>query len=631
MDSCACPSDPLGTVPSVRIGADSGGTFTDVVGTDGRILKIASTPRDPGRAVRSGLEALAPAGAALLAHGTTVATNALLERRGARVALFTTAGFADVIEIARQDRPALYDPWADRPAPLVDRLDRLEVAERTAADGSDLEPYRPGTAPRPAAGVQAVAVCLLHADLGPDHERAVVAELEAAGWDVSASHVVSPEFREYERTVTTVINAFLRPVCRPYLMGLAGSADEVVVMTSAGGSVGVDTAADLPVSLLLSGPAAGAAAAAAVAAACGFPDALSFDMGGTSTDVCLILDGVPTPAPQHRVGGLPVRVPSLDVHTIGAGGGSIARLDDGGALVVGPESAGAEPGPACYGNGGERATVTDADVVAGRIPSGSAFGGLGELDVGAARRALERAGVDAAGVIDVVDAGMEQALRTVSVERGIDPAGLALVAFGGAGPLHACSVADSLGVPVVVVPAAAGVLSAVGLLTSPRQREVVRSWPTPTDHTGLADALVALAEDARALLDARPDALVTSSTAVDCRYRGQSHELRVRSVGDFAAEHRRRNGYDRDGDPIEVTALRAVARADPPAAIEQILGPWAGRWVEPVVGPRVVVREDCTIWVAEGWRGEPGPLGSLVLRRPGPAVGAVGAVDGGPS
>ncbi len=253
----------------MRIGADSGGTFTDVVGTDGRILKVASTPEDPGSAVRGGMAALAPDGARLLAHGTTVATNALLERRVGRVALVATAGFADVIEIARQDRPSLYDPWSDRPAPLVARPDRLEVDERIAADGRVVVAYRAGSVPRPADGVDAVAVCLLHADVQPAHEAAVAADLEAAGWDVSASHRVSPEFREFERMATTVLNAALRPVCRPYLAGLSDAADDVVVMTSGGGLVDLDTAGDLPAALLLSGPAAGVRAAAAVAAACG--------------------------------------------------------------------------------------------------------------------------------------------------------------------------------------------------------------------------------------------------------------------------------------------------------------------------------------------------------------------------
>ncbi len=611
----------------MRIGADSGGTFTDVVGTDGRALKVPSTPEDPGDAVRSGVVAMSPGRVDVLAHGTTVATNALLERRGARVALLSTAGFADVIEIARQDRPSLYDPWVDRPEPLVRRSDRLEVAERVSADGTVLVPLDVAQLPAIPDGVEAVAVCLLHADRFADHEEAVADELLAEGWDVSASHRVSPEFREYERTVTTVINAYLRPVCGSYLDGLSGSSwqgievDRTVVMTSGGGSVDVGTAAALPVLLLLSGPAAGARAAAEVAVACGFQDALSLDMGGTSTDVCLIRDGAPSPAAEQRVAGLPVRAPSLDIHTVGAGGGSIAYLDDGGALVVGPESAGARPGPACYGHGGTRPTVTDADLVAGRIPADAAFGDMGTLDLDAAQRALDEAGVDAHGVIAVVNAGMERALRAVSVEQGVDPAGLALVAFGGAGPLHACELADALGVPTVVVPAAAGVLSAVGLLTSPGRRELVQSWSGGADLTGLDDAVTALMARAQELVvdgGRARDAVVT--TALDCRYRGQSHELRVPMVSDFADEHRRRNGDARPGDPIEVVAIRAAVETPAPATIEEVLAAWDGRWTEPVVGPRVVVREDCTIWVPDGWRGEPGPLGSLVLQRTGSTV-----------
>lgn len=597
----------------VLVGADSGGTFTDVVGTDGRILKIPSTPADPGAAVRDGLAALTGPGPrpALLAHGTTVATNAVLEGTVARVALVCTEGLADVVEIGRQHRPSLYDPWHDRPAPLVGRSDRLEVRGRLDATGAVLVPLG-GEVPSPADGVEAVAVCLLHADLEPVHEREVAARLRSRGWDVSASHEVSPEFREYERTVTTVLNAALRPVCAPYLDGLEGEADEVAVMTSAGGLVDLDTAAATPVALLLSGPAAGARAAAAVAVACGFPDAVSFDMGGTSTDVCLVLDGAPAEVAQHEVAGHPVRLPSVDVHTVGAGGGSIARLDAGGALVVGPASAGAVPGPACYRRGGTAPTVTDADLVAGRLPAGVALAGIGELDRAAAAAALEAAGVDADGVIRVVEAGMEQAIRRVSVERGLDPAGLALVAFGGAGPLHACALAESLGMAAVIVPAAAGVLSAVGLLTSPRRRELVRSRPRPAHLGGLAEEVRQLAEEAGRLL---PGATVR--TSVDARYAGQSHELTVPGPGAFAAEHRARNGYERPGHPVEVTAVRAVATRPAPAPIEDVLAGWAGRWAQRVTGPVALTRDDCTIWVPPGWEGTEGPLGSLVLRRRG--------------
>ena len=305
------------------VGADTGGTFTDVVTADGRVVKVLSTPDDPGRALRDGLVALGDEGRPeLLAHGTTVATNALLQRRGDRVALVTTEGFADVIEIGRQDRPSLYDIWADRPAPLVPRELRFEVAGRLDAAGAELSPV--GQCPTLPDGIKAVAISLLQADLNPAHERVVAEALEQQGIDVSCSSDVSPEFREYERTVTTVVNAYLRPVCRSYLEGLAGLADEPLVMTSAGGLVGCDEAARLPATLLLSGPAGGVRAGAAVAAACGYPDSVTFDMGGTSTDVCLVRGGVPEPAPGREVAGLPVRLPALDIHTIGAGGGSIA-------------------------------------------------------------------------------------------------------------------------------------------------------------------------------------------------------------------------------------------------------------------------------------------------------------------
>ncbi|MDP9006958.1 MAG: hydantoinase/oxoprolinase family protein, partial [Actinomycetota bacterium] len=512
----------------------------------------------------------------------------------------------------------------DRPEPLVPRHWRYEVGGRLAADGTELEGLDVETLPVVDPAVTSVAVCLLHADLNPAHERAVARRLGDQGHDVSCSHEVSPEFREYERTSTTVVNAYLRPVCRSYLRGLDGVAAEVLVLTSAGGLVPAGEAAEIPASLLLSGPAGGVRAAAAVAAACGWPDGVSFDMGGTSTDVCLIQGGVPQPSPQREAGGFPVRLPSLDIHTVGAGGGSIARLDTGGALVVGPRSAGAVPGPACYGRGGEEPTVTDADLVLGRIPPGAAFPGLGGLDVEAAGAALARAGVDAGGVVAVVDAGMEQALRQVSVARGVDPRELALVAFGGAGPLHACALAEALGMPAVIVPPRAGVLSAVGLLCSPVQHDLVRSWPTPRDHAGLDTVLEEMAERARSELCGQmaslshvdgPDAgEVEVETALDCRYAGQSHELTVSTLADFAVEHRRRNGFDRPEAPVEVVALRARAIRPAPLEVTELPPPPERR---PAEGPTVVSEPDCTIWVAEGWRADPGPVGALLLTRTG--------------
>ena len=576
----------------MRVGVDTGGTFTDVVTEDGRIAKLPSTPDDPSRAVLGAI-----GGDDALIHGTTIATNALLERRGGRVALLATEGFADVIEIARQDRPSLYDPFADRPAPLVAREDRIEVRERMAADGGVLVAL--DDVPPVPDGIDAVAVTLLHADRYPDHERAVAATLRARGLDVTASHEIAPEFREYERTATTVINAYLRPACRPYLERL-GSCQ---VMTSAGGTTASADAAQRPAALLLSGPAGGVLAGTAAALAAGFPDVVTFDMGGTSTDVCLVLDGSPAPAAQRHVAGFPVRLPSLDVHTIGAGGGSIAGIDAGGALVVGPRSAGARPGPACYGLGGTEPTVTDADVVAGHLPAATILPGIGPLDAGAATAAL--GDVDADGVISVVDAAMVEAVRAITVQRGVDPVSLALVAFGGAGPLHACAVAATLGMKAVVVPPRAGVLSAVGLLAAPRQADLVRSWPTPDDHAGVVDALAALGRDAAAALG---DDSALVRLAVDCRYAGQGHELTVAAIADFEAAHERVNGYRRSGERIEVVALRATALVESPGA------PPATTIRQPVVGPAAVAEPDCTLWVPAGWSATVDSSGAWIVR-----------------
>jgi len=585
-----------------RIGVDTGGTFTDVVGADGRVIKLPSTPGDPAAAVADGVRRAG--GTDELAHGTTVATNALLERRGGRVALIASQGHTDVIEIARQARPSLYDPFADRTPPLVERVMRFEVAGRLDAEGKEITPL--GAVPDVGAP-DAIAVCLLHADLNPAHEQQLAQQLPG---EVVCSHEVSPEFREYERTVTTVANAYLLAPCRAYLEALVPIAPRVVVMTSAGGLVPLRQAARLPVSLLLSGPAGGVTAAASAAVAAGWEDCITFDMGGTSTDVCLIRGGRPEPAAQRSVAGLPIRMPSLDVHTIGAGGGSIARVDPGGALVVGPQSAGAVPGPACYGQGGTEPTVTDADVVAGRMPLRD-LPGIGRLDLHAARAALARAGVDAAGVIAVVDAAMVQAVRVVSVQRGVDPAGLALVAFGGAGPLHACALADALGMPAVLVPPRAGVLSAAGILAAPRQSDLVRSWPTPGDHHGLDEARQELAAAAiEAVGEAGGDVEVT--TSLDCRYAGQSHELSVRSAEQFSAEHRRRNGFSLDDALVEVVALRASARVAPPVSLADLPVPArSGRHR----GPTSIAEDDCTIWVAEGWEAQADPSGSWLLTR----------------
>jgi N-methylhydantoinase A/oxoprolinase/acetone carboxylase beta subunit len=602
---------------SGRVGVDTGGTFTDVVSDTGQVVKLDSRPDEPAAPVAAGVARVG--GARVLAHGTTVATNALLERGGGRVALITTAGQRDVIEIARQARPSLYDPWADRPLPLVPRHLRFEVAGRLDAAGCELAP--PGAPPAVPAGVDVVAVCLLHADRNPAHERAIAGLLAGAGLGGAAvvcSSDVSPEYREYERTVTTVADAYLRRPCQAYLRDLQRLGDEVLVMTSAGGLIPLADAVARPVRLLLSGPAGGVLAAASAAVAAGYGDCVSFDMGGTSTDVCLIRAGRPEPAAERRVAGLPIRMPALDVHTIGAGGGSIAAIDAGGALVVGPQSAGADPGPACYGRGGHRPTVTDADLVAGRIPL-EGLAGLGRLDLAGARRALDAARLTAGGVIAVVDHAMVQAVRVVSVQRGVDPAGLALVAFGGAGPLHACALAEALGMPAVVVPPRAGVLSAVGMLAAPRQLDRVRSWPDPADHAGAEAAARALGAEAAAASAQAEAAGADIEIGLDCRYAGQSHELTVAGVAGFEAEHARRNGFLLTGAPVEVVAIRASARWPSPVDLAALASAAAFRpdRTGSIAGPAVVAEPDCTVWVASGWRADAHPSGSWLLTRAG--------------
>lgn len=601
----------------VRVGVDSGGTFTDAValGGDGvlRVAKVPSTPADPARATATACAAvLAPGDTAVeLRHGTTVPTNALLERRGARTALVTTAGFEDVVEIGRQRRPDLYDVHADRPAPLVPAELRFGVVERRDHRGEALVDLTAGAvadvrARVDAAAPEAVAVCLLHAYADPSHERSVAAGLARAGRVVVMSSDVAPELREYERTSTTVLHAYLGPGTAAYLDGLAADPavpQRVLVMRSAGGLAAIGSIVDRPADALLSGPAAGALAAAAVASAAGYPDALAFDMGGTSTDVCLIEAGRPELRALTSVGGLPCLSPALAVHTVGAGGGSIAGIDTGGALTVGPRSAGAVPGPACYGRGGGDATVTDADVALGRVAR--LVGGDFALEPGRAAAVLSPLGEAAAeAVVAVVDAAMERALREVSVHRGVDPAGCALVAFGGAGGLHAASLARALGCPVVLVPPRAGVLSAVGLLAAPVRADC--SHTVIGDLAGLDVRALGPLRDA-ACAELGGAAAIAASLAVDCRYAGQSHELRVEVVpGDeaadvvarFHAEHERRNGYRREDARVEAVTLRASAESPSGVDVAALLaapGPGgdAARTVpQPRHGPGGVLRWD---------------------------------------
>ena len=450
------------------LGVDVGGTFTDAVLLEGSRVSSAKVLTS-ARQEESVVAAARAAGAREVerfAHGTTVATNALLERKGARTAFVTNAGFEHLLHLRRQTRAHLYRPCADWPQPLVPLERSHGVRGRIGPDG-EIEPLDIDSLPDFEA--DAVAVCLLHAYRDPSHERDVASELRRRlphAW-VVASHEVAPEFREYERASTTAADAYLGPVVSRYLQALSGACEaaglpEPLVMRSSGGVATPNEAAAHPATILVSGPAAGVVGAGRIAALAGIDNAIAFDMGGTSTDVCLIAGGRAERASERSVGGLPIRLPTVDLHTVGAGGGSIVWRDAGGALRVGPQSAGANPGPAAYGRGGTEPTVTDANVLLGRVAEQLA-GGV-DLDVAAAEHALS--GIDPAAVIDVVNAEMLRALRVVSVERGHDPAGFALVAFGGAGPLHACELADELGVRTVLVPELAGVLSAFGLVAA---------------------------------------------------------------------------------------------------------------------------------------------------------------------
>jgi N-methylhydantoinase A len=576
------------------LGVDVGGTFTDAVLLDGDELRTAKVPtaRRQEESVLAAAEAVGAGELERFTHGTTIATNALLERRGARTVLVATEGFEHVLHLRRQDRAHLYRLCAQHPEPLVP-LERCHGVRGRIGPAGELEPLDLSSL-ADLGDAEAIAVSLLFSFRDPSHERAVAAELRRRHPDahVVASHESAPEFREYERASTTAADAYLGPLLGRYLRALAARCAEAglpepLVMLSSGGVASVDEAAAHAARALLSGPAAGVVGAARVASAAGIDRALAFDMGGTSTDVCAIVGGEATRSSERLVGGLPIRLPTLDVHTVGAGGGSIAWRDAGGALRVGPESAGAEPGPACYGRGGERPTVTDANLLLGRLPDRLA--GELELDRGAAERALERIGASPEDVVEVVNAEMLAALRVVSVERGLDPRDFALVAFGGAGALHACALADELEIETVLVPAAAGVLSALGLAVGDERRDTVRSLVIPLAEAG------DLPRDGEA----------------DLRYTGQSFELTVPLGGDvaeaFHRAHEERYGYADRGRPLELVALRtATVRPGPelrlPAAPERAA----------VSG--LVELDGSTAWIPEGWRGA-WRGGSLVVTR----------------
>jgi len=563
------------------LGIDVGGTFTDAVLLEDGRLRTAKVPteRAQERSVLAAARAVGAANVERFAHGTTVATNALLERKGARTAFVATAGFEHLLYLRRQNRRSLYRLCDDWPVPLVPLERCVGVRGRIGPD-AELEPIDLESLPE--VDADAVAICLLHAYRDPSHERAVAAEVRRRlpHAHVVASHEVAPEFREYERASTTVVDAYLGPAVSRYLGALAAACKdtrlpEPLVMRSSGGVASAAAAAAHPAVALVSGPAAGTVGAALIARRAGFDGAIALDMGGTSTDVSVVLGGRVARAASRDVGGVPVRLPTVDLHTVGAGGGSIATRDAGGALHVGPASAGADPGPACYGRGGTAPTVTDANLLLGRLPVRLA-GGV-ELDADAAERALT--GFDPADVVAAVNAEMLRALRVVSVERGVDPRELALVAFGGAGPLHACELAEQLEMETVVVPETAGVLSALGLVAGEERHDRVRSYLVPLAEAG------ELPREGEA----------------DLRYAGQSFELTVPLQPDLEAAfhraHEERYGFS-DGDrPVQLVAVR-TADVRPAPRVE--LPPAPPRREH---GPTVVELDGSTLWIPPGWVG----------------------------
>jgi N-methylhydantoinase A len=593
---------------SERVGIDVGGTFTDFVALDGdsgalRSAKVLTTPEAPARGVLAGLAALAPRPAAL-AHGTTIVTNAVVEGKGARTALVTTRGFRDVLEIARQSRVDLYRlDVPPRPEPPVPRHLRFEITERVQGDGQVAVPLAEGEVPAlvaalRAAGVDAVAVCLLHAYAHPEHEARLAAALGAAVAYVSASHEINAELREYERSATTVLNAAVMPIADRYLAdleaSLAGSGFQgsLHLLQSSGAMMSPAAARRRPLAMAMSGPAGGVAASRFLARATGLSHAIAFDMGGTTTDVCLIADGQAERLPQRYLAGLPVRLPSVGVESIGAGGGSLVETPAGGALQVGPRSAGARPGPACYGAGGEAATVTDAHVVAGTLRGDALLGESIRLDAARAHAALapvaRALGLGpaeaAAGVLEVANAAMRRAIRLISVQRGHDLREFALIAYGGAGPLHAGRLAQELGMPRVVVPAHAGVFSALGCVVTDVAYDRVQTYRRALERLmpqELDREFARLLADVRAPLirEGHPPASIEVGASVDLRYLGQNYELEVPWLGDlgalrrdFEALHRRLYAYA-SGESVECVNLRVQASV-PVAAAR--LPEWAG-------------------------------------------------------
>ena len=651
-----------------RLGVDVGGTFTDLVAlSQGRLItaKVPSTPQDQSAGVMNSIETseIEPGAVNALAHGMTVATNALLERRSARTALVTTEGFRDVIEIARQNRPSLYDLSQDRPPPLVPRGLRFTVKERMGPQGEisalDEESLEEVVSSIKEAEVEAAAVCLLFAFMHPDHERRIgeVLREELPEVHVSLSSEVLPEFREYERFSTTTADAYLAPKLAAYLKNLAGKAKEAgvpspLIMQSSGGVVGIDDAIADAAGCLLSGPAGGVVGAAYVGGLGEYRNLLTFDMGGTSTDVATIIDGEAQTTTETVVAGLPIKLPMVDIHTVSAGGGSIAWADAGGALRVGPHSAGAEPGPAAYGQGGEEPTVTDANLFLGYLADEATLGGEVMLQRELSEKALsslgEKLGLDAQeaalGIVRVANAEMVRALRVISVERGLDPREFALLAFGGAGGMHACALAEELGMETVLVPRAGGVLSALGLAISDLRHDYVNPY------------LVGLENVEKEEFEKKFEKMESSASEdledpeydrrADLRYRGQSFELTVEADSlekleeRFHAAHEQRYGYRMDDESVELVNLRLISTVpvekpeldEPEPEGEAESGTreanFDGEWQEVAVldrermgkgsevsGPAIVEFKESTCVVRPGWRGAVDGVGTLVLEK----------------
>jgi N-methylhydantoinase A len=655
------------------LGVDVGGTFTDAVVFDGQALYTAKAPTttdDQSRGVLVAIgAALERAGAGsdrieAFAHGMTVGTNALLEERGARTALVATDGFTDLLDIARQNRPDLYRLCAPKPMPLVDDGLRFGARERTGPAGV-VEPLSEAEVGRLAravdeSGAESVAVCLLFSYLDPGHERAIAARLrdELPGVHVSPSHEVLPQFREYERCSTTVIDAYLSPLLGHYLGRLGAAAaerglPEPLVMKSSGGVAPAREAARAGAWSVLSGPAGGAIGAGLLAALSGDGNAVGLDMGGTSCDVCVVEDGRVRRTDSREIGGRVIQLPMVDVHTVGAGGGSIGWGDVGGALRVGPQSAGADPGPACYGRGGGEPTVTDANLLLGYLDAHSTLAGGVELDAEAAGNAVGRLGSElglgeletAEGIVRVANQEMGRALRVVTVERGVDPRHYALMPFGGAGPMHAAALADELGMDRILCPRASGVLSALGLLASERRRDTARTVLLRGEElTG--DRVAAAVSELKQSIGAGLEE-ATAETTYELRYSGQAFELAIPGpdrpdpaelAERFSAEHERRYGYRDPDAEIELVNIRVALvvpgptpepRAAPTGGLTEATrrARFGGEWVETRVlrgeppagtsteGPCVLELPEATLVLPPGWHATVDDHGTIVAAR----------------